>query len=140
MRRSSSIAGLLALGALLAPLTGFLSAPVPAVVPIQVRIGCDGDTVGEFYINSQTARLSKSGGDTARFSLLGASDVTEVQVRPKAGVAWPFVDAPPSFGRGRDASTGAIVADIEPATYGYDLVVTCGGAERVIDPNMDIRP
>ncbi len=113
-------------------------ASAQAVVPINVRIGCNGEEVGEFFINNQTAQLSKVAGDTARFSLLGNSDVTTVQVQPKEDVRWPFVDDPPEFGSGNDAGTGAIASDVQPGIYGYDLVVTCGTTPDVIDPNMDI--
>ena len=109
-----------------------------AVVQINVRIGCNGEAVGEFTINNQSATLSKRAGDTAMFSLLGGSDVDSVTVRPKADVAWPFADAPPTFSRGNDRGTGSILADIAPGIYGYDLLVTCGSTEDVIDPNMDI--
>lgn len=113
---------------------------MPAVVPINVRIGCNGENVGEFTINAQSAALSKGAGDTARFSLLGNSDVTSVQVQAKEGVRWPFVEEPPSFGRGNDAGTGTIAADADPGEYGYNLVVTCGDSVDVIDPVMDIKP
>ena len=111
-----------------------------AVVPINVRIGCNGEDVGEFSINNQSARLSKSAGDTANFRLLGNSDVDTVTVEPKEDVEWPFDDAPPSFGGGRDSGTGAIRSDIAPGSYGYNLIVTCGTTRDVIDPKMDIDP
>lgn len=114
--------------------------PAAAVIPINVRIGCNGEDVGDFSINNQSARLSKSAGDTAMFRLLGGSDVTSVTVEPKEGVEWPFVDAPPSFGERGDQGTGAIRADIAPGSYGYNLIVTCGSTRDVIDPKMDIDP
>ena len=110
------------------------------VVPIQVRIKCNGENVGEFTINNQAARLSKSAGDTANFQLLGDSDVTSVTLGPKPGVEWPFVDVPPTFGRGNDKGSGAIRADIPVGSYGYNLYVTCGGVRDEIDPKMDIDP
>lgn len=142
MRRSLTLLLLLAAtlglaGLELLPSTG---AATLAVVPVNVRIGCDGENVGEFFISSQTAVLHRSEGDTARFQLLGGSDVETVQVQPKPDVEWPFVDAPPVFGRGNDAGTGAIRTDVADAVYGYNLVVTCGVDPDTIDPNMDIKP
>lgn len=118
-----------------------------AVIPINVRIKCDGEAVGEVTINGRvlvdnnlSTRLSKSAGDTAMFTLLGGSDVTTVTVAPKEGVAWPFVDAPPTFGSRGDRGTGAISADAATTIYGYNFLVTCGSTPRVIDPKMDIVP
>jgi len=110
------------------------------VVPINVRIRCNGEDVGEFSINNQATRLSKAAGDTAMFGLLGGSDVDTVTVEPKQDVDWPFEGAPPSFGSRGNRGTGAIRSDIAPGSYGYNLIVTCGSAADVIDPRMDIDP
>jgi len=116
-----------------------------AVIPINVRITCNGENVGVVTINgvtlnpNQSTRLSKSAGDTAMFSLLGGSDVTTVTVEPKEDVAWPFVDAPPTFGSRGNRGTGVISPDAS-GPYGYNFLVTCGSTDRTIDPKMDIVP
>ena len=111
-----------------------------AVVPINVRIQCDGEDVSEWSVVPDTARLSKSGGDTANFRLVGSPTVETVQVEPKGDDEWPFVDDPPAFGRGNNASTGTIRSDIATGSYRYNLVVTCGSTRVVLDPKMDIDP
>ena len=110
------------------------------VIPINVRISCSGESTfnGQPLTPNSSVRLSKSGGDTVNFSLVSNSDVDTVTVEPKEGQAWPFTDAPPSFGRGRDRGTGSIRADIGPGSYAYSIVFNCGGTRTVIDPKMDI--
>ncbi|NKB88946.1 MAG: hypothetical protein GKS06_12075 [Acidobacteria bacterium] len=109
-------------------------------VPVNVRIQCNGETVGDVDIQPYTAVLRRGQNATARFRLLGNSDVSTVTVRPKEGVEWPFDGNPPSFGQGNDASTGAIRSDVADDVYGYDFIVTCGTDPDTVDPNMDIRP
>jgi hypothetical protein len=109
-------------------------------VPINVRIQCNGEAIGEVEINPYTATLSRASNDVARFQLVGGSDVSSAQVRPKEGQAWPFQGEPPTFGQGRNATTQSIRADIANGRYGYDLIVTCGSEPDVVDPNMDIDP
>jgi hypothetical protein len=136
------IAGVLALGLVVLFIeVQAAEQPIASVVPINVTIGCNGEDVGEFSVNPNTARLSKSAGDTANFILTGGSDVDSVQIQPKTNHEWPFEGDPPSFGKGgRNRVSNPIRADIEPGSYGYDLIVICGSTSTPLDPRMDIDP
>lgn len=139
MRRPALLVA--ATGALVLGTVALLPQPrAAAVVPINVRIQCNGEAVGEVNINPYTATLSKRADDRARFMLLGGSDVDTVTVQPKTNVRWPFLGEPPTFGSGSEATTEAIAPDATPGEYGYDLVVLCGLEPDVIDPKMDIDP
>jgi len=121
-----------------------------AVKQIRVRISCNGDALGDFSINDKSAadsrahstELSKSGGDTAMFILIGNTNVDLVEVEPKEGFAWPFVGAGLTFGSGNRnrRGTGAIAPNIELGIYAYDMFVTCEGRRIGVDPKMDIVP
>jgi len=126
------------------------SAAAAVQTNINVRITCNGEALGDFSINGQSAalsrahstELSKSRGDTATFILVGGgrSGVNTVAVEPKEGVAWPFVGARPTFGSRGNRGTGAIDPNIALGSYGYNFVVTCGSTRVEIDPKMDIVP
>jgi hypothetical protein len=81
--------------------------------------------------------------DTVAWVLDPRSDVTSFSIEAKDNADWPYADGPRHAGRrDRAAKARRMKPTVQPDSarrYRYNVTATCGGRQRVIDPDLIIR-